>query len=117
MSANPSQQRAPWVLATLLLGQVVLMSAYARNPDSEQSVLRTWVMAGFTPVASAVNRVLSAITGTVGSYTDLRGVRQENAALRERLDEVTQLSNDRAEKESQFDKLQAELGLPDRPQY
>jgi len=117
MSANPAQQRAPWVLATLLLGQVVLMSAYARNPDSEQSVLRTWVMAGFTPIASVANKVLSAITGTVGSYTDLRNVREENATLRQQLDEVTQRLNETAEKASQLDKLRAELGLPVRPPY
>ena len=105
------------MLATLLLGQVVLMSAYARNRESEQSVLRTWLMAGLTPVANAASKALSSVTGTVGSYTDLRGVRQENAALREQLDEVTQQRNELAEKASQFDKLQAELGLPPRPPY
>ena len=105
------------MLATLLLGQVVLMSAYARNPESEQSVLRTWVMAGFTPVANALNKALSAITGTVGSYADLRNVREENASLREQLDNITQQLNESSEKASQFEKLRAELGLPARPPY
>jgi rod shape-determining protein MreC len=93
------------------------MSAYARNPESEQSVLRTWVMAGFTPVASAANRVLSAITGTIGSYTDLRGVREENAALKQENDELTAQLNDISEKRSESDRLRAELGLPARPPY
>jgi len=117
MSANPSQQRAPWVLATLLIGQVVLMSAYARNPDSEQSVLRTWVMAGFTPVASAVNKVVSSITGTVGSYTDLRHVRDDNITLKQQIEELTQQLNESNEKASELEKLRAELGLSVRPPY
>ena len=93
------------------------MSAYARNPDSEQSVLRTWVMAAFTPVANAANRAVSAITGTVGSYTDLRHVRDENIALKQQLDQITQQLNDTAEKASELERLRLELGLPARPPY
>jgi rod shape-determining protein MreC len=115
--ANPAHQKVSWLLATLLLGQVVLMSAYARDPDSEQSVLRTWVMAAFVPIAGAANSIVSSITGTVGSYADLRGAREENIALKEQIEELTRQLNESSENGAENVRLRAELGLPARSQY
>ncbi|HWC77920.1 MAG TPA: rod shape-determining protein MreC, partial [Blastocatellia bacterium] len=117
MSANPAQQRAPWVLATLLLAQVVLMSAYARHPETEQSILRTWVMTIFAPIAGAANKMVSSITGSVGSYVDLRGAREENIALRNQIDVLTEELAESNEKRIEAERLRAELGVPPTQSY
>jgi rod shape-determining protein MreC len=93
------------------------MSAYARDPDSEQSVLRTWVMAAFVPIAGAANSVVSSITGTVGSYTDLRGAREENVQLKERIEVLTKELDGSLEKAQELERMRAELGLPARMPY
>ena len=117
MSSNPAQQKAPWVLATLLLAQVVLMSANARHPESEQSILRTWLMSVFTPVASIADRVVTSITSTVGSYVDLRDARKENTELKQRIEELTREAHEAEEKAVELDAMRAEFGLPAQMPY
>ncbi len=117
MSAMPAQQKAPWILAALLLSQVVLMSTNARHPDSEQSLLRTWLVAAFTPVVRAADAVVSSVTGTVGSYTDLRHAREENAQLRERVEQLTRERNEAQERAAELDLIRNQFALPARPQY
>lgn len=117
MSANTVQQKSHWILALLLIVQLGLMSYYARPRDSEQSLLRTWVLTIYTPVAGAIDKVVSSITGAIGSYTDLRSVREENASLREELDRVTAERNEAVEKASRLKVLEDQLVLPPSPSY
>lgn len=117
MSANAAQQKAPWLLAALLLGQVVLMSAYARHSDSEQSLLRTWLNTGFAPVVHVVDTVISSVKNVAASYIDLRHARAENQDLRERVDQLTAERNKALEKEAELGLLRNQLALPARPQY
>lgn len=117
MSANTAQRKSHWILASLLIIQLVSMSYYARPRDSEQSVLRTWILTIYTPVASAIDSVVSAITGAVGSYTDLRGVREENASLREELARLTAERNEALEEASRLKRLEEELALPKSSPY
>jgi rod shape-determining protein MreC len=117
MSANTAQNKAPWILAVLLLAQVALMSAYAKHPESEQSVLRTWIMTPLSFVEKAANAVLGAITGTVSSYIDLRGARAENIELREKVDQLTAQRNEAFERAAELDRLRAQLALPARADY
>src|SRR5262245_3899875 len=117
MSAKPAQQKAPWILAALLLSQVVLMSTYARHPDSEQSMLRTWVVTAFAPVVRAADAVISSITGAAGSYTDLRRAREENVELREQVEQLTRERNEARERAADLDLIRNQLALPARPPY
>ena len=64
MSASAAQQKAPWILAALLLSQVMLMSTNARDHDSEQSVLRVWMVTAFAPIVRVSDSVFSSIKGT-----------------------------------------------------
>jgi rod shape-determining protein MreC len=117
MSANTAQQKAPWILAALLLSQVVLMSTYARHPDSEQSVLRIWLVTGFAPVVRVADAVLSSVKGTGASYVDVRHAREENLELREKVDQLTAERNNALERAAELDRLRTQLALPPRPQY
>jgi rod shape-determining protein MreC len=117
MSANPAQQKAPWILAALLLSQVVLMSTNARQPDSEQSILRTWLVTAFAPIVSAADNLLSSVKGAAASYVDVRHAREENLELRERVDQLTADRNKALERAAELDLLRTQLALPSRPQY
>jgi rod shape-determining protein MreC len=117
MSANAAQQKAPWILAALLLSQVVLMSTNARHPDSEQSVLRTWMVTAFAPVVRVADSALSAVKGAGASYLDVRHAREENIELRERVDQLTAERNNALERAAELDLLRTQLALPARPRY
>ena len=117
MSANTAQQKAPWILAALLLSQVVLMSTNARHPDSEQSVLRIWLVTGFAPVVRVTDAIFSSVKGTGASYVDVRNAREENLQLREKVDQLTAERNNALERAAELDRLRTQLALPPRPQY
>lgn len=117
MSANPVQQKAPWILAALLLAQVALMSANARQPESEESVLRVWLLTAFAPIVNVTGSALSSAKGVVDSYVDVRHAREENISLRERVEQLTAEKNEALERAAELDLLRRELALPSRPLY
>jgi rod shape-determining protein MreC len=117
MSASTSQQKAPWILAILLLAQIVLMSTNARDPETEQSIFRTWVMTVLTPIGNAIDGVVTSITGGVGSYTDVRGAREENIRLKEQIEQVTAERNEAIERAAEYERLRSQLALPARASY
>jgi rod shape-determining protein MreC len=117
MTATTAQRKAPWLLALLLLSQVVLMSYNAKRPDSEQSVLRTWIMTPLSFLEKGANAVVSAITGTVASYADLRGARAENLQLREENEQLKGELNSARERAAELNLLRAQIALPSRTQY
>jgi len=117
MSANTAQQKSHWILALLLLIQLGVMSYNARPRDSEQSILRTWFLTIYTPVAGVIDRAVSGVTGAVSSYTDLRGVREENQGLREELDRITAERNAAVEEASRLRALEEQLAIPKSPPY
>lgn len=117
MSANTAQKNSHWWLVALLFIQIIMMSAYARQPGGEQSILTTWYMAVATPVASAADWVLSGVVGTVGSYVDLRGAREENIKLRQEVAELKGELNETKERAAELDLLRAHVALPTRPDY
>jgi rod shape-determining protein MreC len=118
MTASPSSQRkTTWWLAVLLLVQVILMSATAKRPDSEQSIFRTWIMTPLSFVERYVHAAASAVTGTVGSYVDLRHARQENIELREKNDQMLGELNELRERAAEFETLRTQFALPSHAQY
>jgi len=117
MSANTAQQKAPWILAALLLSQVVLMSTNARHPDSEQSVLRIWMITAFSPVVRVADAVFSSVRGTGASYIDVRRAREENQELRDRVEQLTAERNAALEGAAELNDIRVQLALPTRPPY
>lgn len=117
MSANAAQQKAPWILAALLLSQVVLMSTSARHPDNEQSVLRTWIVTAFSPVVRMAGSVLSSVKGTGASYIDVKNAREENIELHEKVEQLTAELNSALERAAELKLLRTQLALPARQPY
>ena len=93
------------------------MSVHARHPESEQSILRTWLMTVLTPVVSVADSAISGVTGAVASYTDLRGVREENIRLQADIERLTNDLNEAREQGVEYQRLQGQLTLPSPPQY
>lgn len=100
-----------------MLSQVVLMSTNARHPDSEQSLLRVWMVTAFAPVVRVADSVLSSVKGASASYIDVRHAREENIDLREKVDQLTAERNNALERAAELDLLRTQLALPARPQY
>lgn len=93
------------------------MSANARHPESEQSMLRVWLVTAFAPVVRGADAVLSSVKGAADSYIDVRHARQENIDLREKVDQLTAEKNEALERAAELDLLRRELALPSRPPY
>jgi rod shape-determining protein MreC len=117
MSATSLQQRAPWLLGLLLLSQVVLMSWTARSPDSDQSMLRIWVMTPVTLLVAGGNWVLAGISGAAKNYVALRGAREENTGLKEEVDRLTQERDEARETAAEDLRIRAEYAVPTLPEY
>jgi rod shape-determining protein MreC len=117
MTALTGQQKSPWILAGLLLGHVMLMAYFARHPDSEQSLLSTWIMTGFTPIVRGVDWGVSKVTGGIGGYADMRRAQERNVELQARLEELTQERDRAVERAADYEQLRSQLALPTRPQY
>lgn len=101
----------------MLVSQVVLMSAMAKHPDSEQSMFRTWVMTPLSFVGRYVNAVASTVTGTLASYVDLRHARAENFDLRETNDRMLGELNELREHAAELERLRMQFALPQRAEY
>jgi rod shape-determining protein MreC len=93
------------------------MSTNARRPDSEQSVLRIWLVTAFAPVARVADSFLSSVRNAGATYVDLRHAREENVDLHERVDQLTAERNKALERAAELDLLRTQLALPTRPQY
>jgi rod shape-determining protein MreC len=117
MSARTAQQRAPGVLAVLLLLQLILMSTSARHPNTEQSMLSNWAMAVLIPLVQAGDKVISGVVGSFKSVGELREARRENADLKTEIERLRAELDQAREHSIQFERLQNQLGLPISPDY
>jgi rod shape-determining protein MreC len=117
MSTTTTQQKAPWLLGLILFSQVILMSWMARRPDSDQSVLRAWVMAVLSPPVRGVNWVFGSVTGAVAAYVDLKGARARNVDLQTQVERLTEERDEARALAADNERLRAQLGLPSLPQY
>jgi rod shape-determining protein MreC len=117
MSANPIKRKTHWLLAVLLLSQLVLMSVSARHPNKEQSMFNTWMMTVFSPVVRVGNSVLSTVTGGFTGLGELRRAKVENEDLKNRLEQMTVELSETREKAAQFEVLRNTYGLPANLQY
>lgn len=93
------------------------MSTNASRPDSEQSVLRVWLVTAFAPIVHVADSVLSSVKMAGASYIDVRHAREENVELRERVDQLTAERNKALERAAELDLLRTQLALPTRRPY
>jgi rod shape-determining protein MreC len=82
------RQRAPLWLVVLLVANFGLMSWNAKDAETGQPVVRTWVQSLFTPVQTATTGVGGAGVGFFRRLADLRRAQAENESLRRRVAEA-----------------------------
>lgn len=82
------RQRAPLWLVVLLVANFGLMSWNAKDAETGQPVVRTWVQSLFTPVQTATTGVGGAGVGFFRRLSDLRQAQAENEGLRLRVAEA-----------------------------
>jgi rod shape-determining protein MreC len=111
-----TRHRSLAVLVAVLFAQVLGLAVQVKRPNNNGSTLliRVWAVRLVTPVQEAVVHSSSWVGGLWRNYLDLRGVRQENAELR---DEIRELNLERvrmAEDAGQARRLQALLGFKEQ---
>jgi rod shape-determining protein MreC len=109
-----TRHRSLTVLVAVLFAQVLGLAVQVKRPDDHTVLLRYWAVSLITPVQESVVHSTSWAQGMWHNYLDLRGVRQQNLALR---DEIRQLSLERvrmAEDANQAHRLQALLGFKEQ---
>ncbi len=73
------------VFVGLLIGQMLIMSLHARQPNTGQTMLQAWAITVAGPFLSTVGGVVSDAVNVWRDYAELQRVQQENQVLREQL--------------------------------
>ncbi len=106
----------PWLMLLLLLCNFVLMAFDAREPNSQQRVIRIWSQTTADFVQSPVTTVSSAVTNYFQSISSLRSAQSENDLLKQRIEELeVQIQNEKSlavENERLKGLLQLQADLP-----
>lgn len=78
------RQRTGYLFLAVMLGHLILISAQVQS-KSGVPVLESVTFGFFSRVQGAAAAVLDGVRGGWGNYVDLRGVRSENATLRQQV--------------------------------
>ncbi len=88
MGKPPRGRLVVIVFLALTSGQMLLMSAQARHPQSGESLLRVWSVTAAAPLLSSVHAVFSRMERLWESYARVGAIERENRALREEVAEL-----------------------------
>jgi rod shape-determining protein MreC len=78
----------PWLMIILLIGNFVLMAWDARESQSNQRLLRVWGQTVADFVQSPITTASSAISGYFERFVTLRSAQDENAQLKQKIQEL-----------------------------
>jgi len=110
------KQRAPWLLVGLLFLNIVLMGVDANRKGGGQ-IVRVFIQA----VISPVQRVASAITGTIGGglqgFSKARSAGTENEQLRQRVAQLEAEASDARLTKAENERLKALLDFKNSKQF
>ena len=111
------RQRAPVWLITLLFANLVIMALSAREPLTQQRMVRGWSQAIAAPVQSATSKVSGASSGLISQIINFRSTAVANEQLRTQL-ASTELELRKA-RESAFEneRLRGLLNLKEKTGY
>ena len=111
------RQRAPLWLVVLLVANFGLMSWNAKDAETGQPVVRTWVQSLFTPVQTATTGVGGAGVGFFRRLSDLRQAQAENEGLRQRLSEAENALREARQARDENERLKKLLGFAGDSSY
>ncbi len=101
----------------MLTLQVILMSYFARNPETEQSIAGKWLLILYTPVAKAFDKTTSGVASFFSGFTELRGAKEENTRLKSEIEQLIAERDSAREEASKLKSLEEQFAMPPRPQY
>ena len=104
------------VLAAVIIVQIVGLAVQVKRSTEDQSsrLIRVWAVGAVTPFEKVIVRLQNGVTGTWQNYFYLRGVRKENRALQEQLQQL-QIEQVRLKQDAQqARRLQALLGFKEQ---
>ncbi len=108
------RRRARILLALLVLASLVLITIDFRSEDGPVDGLRGVATSVFGPVQRSVAGLLEPFGNALSSVGDVFSLREQNAALTERLDELESRRQSFADLERQNEELRDLLGMRDR---
>ena len=104
------------VLAAVIVIQIVGLAVQVKRSTEDQSsrLIRVWAVSAVTPFEKAIVRLQNGVTGIWQNYFYLRGVRRENRALQDQLQQL-QIEQVRLKQDAQqARRLQALLGFKEQ---
>ena len=110
------RQRAPIWLVTLLVGNLIVMAADARDADGRHKILRVWTQTFASPLQSASSKASGATSGFFEQIWNFRSTAQQNEQLKERLTQVEQELNAARQATAENERLKALLNLNEKTQ-
>ena len=110
------RQRAPIWLVTLLVGNLIIMAADARDADGRHKILRVWTQTFASPLQSASSRASGATSGFFEQIWNFRSTAQQNEQLREQLTKVEQELNAARQATAENERLKGLLNLKEQVQ-
>jgi rod shape-determining protein MreC len=107
----------PWLVLILLLGNFILMAFDAKEITSGQRVIRAWTQTVADFVQSPVTTISSSVTGYFTSIANLRSAQDENAELRQQVEELKLQIAAQEGLTSENERLKALLDLKEQSKY
>lgn len=108
---------APWLLSALLLVNFVLMAFDAREITTGQRVIRTWTQTAADFVQSPITSITSGVYNYFVSISTLRSAADENDTLKARVQELEVEVKQKADLNSENERLRALLQLKETSKY
>jgi rod shape-determining protein MreC len=108
------------VLSAVLVAQFLGLAVQVRTPAAQGTdgkgvrLMRYWVVAMLSPPEKVMSHTGSGVRGFWGNYLDLRHAREENAQLREQLNQLRLEQASILEDARQGQRLQALLGFREK---
>ncbi len=108
---------APWLLSALLLVNFVLMAFDAREITTGQRVIRTWTQTAADFVQSPITSITSGVYNYFVSISTLRSAADENDTLKARVQELEVEVKQKADLNTENERLRALLQLKETSKY
>ena len=117
LSQKEIRQKTPWLFGLLLLVNFVLMAWNAKDPASENSIVRVWIQAVASPVQSGVAVVSNNVGGFFGDLLAWRAAVTENRSLKEQVDQLQVEVQQRQALQTENERLRGLLDLKSQSDY
>jgi rod shape-determining protein MreC len=117
LSQKEIRRRTPLLLGGLLLGNFALMAWSAKDPETQDRLVRVWLQTAAAPVQNTVTTAGNTGTGFFSNLAAWRTAVTENGALKERIGE---LETELAQKQNltlENESLKSQLDLKNQSQY